>query len=107
MRSILAKAGEAPGRSFELVAPEERALAVTALRYGDVLADVASTLEPHRLCTFVYELSTTFTAFYESCPVLRAETAPLRASRLALCDVSARMLAQGLGLLGIETPDRL
>jgi arginyl-tRNA synthetase len=107
MRSILAKAGEAPGRSFELVAPEERALALTVLRYGDVLADVASTLEPHRLCTFVYELSTTFTAFYESCPVLRAETPQLRASRLALCELSARMLAQGLGLLGIETPDRL
>ncbi len=107
MRSILAKAGEAPGATFELAAPEERALALAVLRYGDVLVDVASTLEPHRLCTFVYELSTTFTAFYEACPVLRAETPQLRASRLALCDLSARMLAQGLGLLGIETPDRL
>ncbi len=110
MRSILAKGAEAgsmPDRAFVLGTPEERALALVLLRLGDVLAEVAGTLEPHRLTTYLYEVATTFTSFYEACPVLRADTDELRRSRLGLCEVSATLLRTGLGLLGIESPDRL
>jgi arginyl-tRNA synthetase len=110
MRSILAKAaeaGHAPAASFVLATGEERALALAVLRFGDVLADVAHSLEPHRLTTYLYEVATTFTAFYEACPVLRADSDELRGSRLGLCEVTARLLRTGLGLLGIEAPDRL
>ena len=51
-------------------------------------------------------VATAFSAFYEACPVLQAEP-ELRASRLVLCDLTARSLATGLGLLGIESIDRM
>ncbi len=62
---------------------------------------------PHRLCTYLYELASDFTAFYEHCPVLKAPDAGTRASRLALSDVTARVLAQGLHLLGIDAPEQM
>jgi arginyl-tRNA synthetase len=71
---------------------------------------VAETVErfaPHRLCTYLFDLAQDFTAFYDACPVLRAETDELRLSRLALADLTARVLAQGLDLLGIGAPDRM
>ena len=49
----------------------------------------------------------TFTGFYETCPVLKAPTDDLRQSRLGLCDLTARVLAQGLDLLGILAPDEM
>ena len=61
---------------------------------------------PHRICTFLYDVASAFTSFYEGCPVLKAEGAT-RASRLALCDVTARTLALGLDLLGISAPDQM
>ena len=62
---------------------------------------------PHRLCTYLYELAAAFTTFYEHCPVLRADDQAQRDSRLALCDLTARVLAHGLGLLGIEAPEQM
>ncbi len=85
--------------------PAERELAIALLGFADVVADLADTLELHRLCAYLYGLATTFTAFYESCPVLRAEP-ETRASRLALCALTARTLALGLDLLGIEAAER-
>ena len=71
---------------------------------------MAETLDrylPHRLCTYLFELAQDFTAFYEACPVLKAESDELRTSRLALADLTARVLACGLGLLGIDAPERM
>ncbi|HUD17207.1 MAG TPA: DALR anticodon-binding domain-containing protein, partial [Acidimicrobiales bacterium] len=62
---------------------------------------------PSRLCTYLFDLATTFTGFYENCPVLKAPTDAQRQSRLALSDLTARVLAQGLGLLGITAPDQM
>jgi arginyl-tRNA synthetase len=67
---------------------------------------VAESLEFHRLAAYLYDLATAFTAFYEQCPVLRAQ-GTVRDSRLALCDLTARVLARGLTLLGIAAPDRM
>jgi arginyl-tRNA synthetase len=55
----------------------------------------------------LYDLASEFSAFYEHCPVLRADTDEQRASRLALCDFTARVMSQGLALLGIETPEQM
>jgi arginyl-tRNA synthetase len=77
------------------------------LAFPNVLGDVAESLCPHKLCGYLYELATGFSTFYENCPVLKAESAELRTSRLALCDLTARVLARGLGLLGIEAPPRM
>ncbi len=111
IRSIFRRAGEsrsAPGVAPELAAPEERALALALAGFAPAVAETVERLAPHRLCGYLFELAQAFTAFYDACPVLRDDVgAETRASRLALCDVTARTLATGLGLLGIEAPDRM
>ncbi|MDO9174630.1 MAG: DALR anticodon-binding domain-containing protein, partial [Actinomycetota bacterium] len=62
---------------------------------------------PHRLCTYLFDLAQTFTAFFEACPVLKEGHEATRDSRLALCDLTARTLEQGLALLGIDAPERM
>jgi arginyl-tRNA synthetase len=105
-RSILRKGGGAPadGR-IAIAAPEERALALALLAFGDTVAGVADTLQPHKLCTYLFELATATTSFLESCPVLKADDDATRASRLLLCELASKVLAQGLHLLGIEAPE--
>jgi arginyl-tRNA synthetase len=88
-----------------LEAPEERALALEILGFEAAVRETLERWAPHRLCTYLFDLASTFTEFYEACPVLRSEE-PLRSSRLALADLTARVLASGLGLLGIEAPER-
>jgi arginyl-tRNA synthetase len=111
--SIFARAGLDPesaavaGAALELREAPEKQLALRLLRYGAVVADVARSLEPHRLCTYLYDLAGEYSAFYQACPVLKAESSALRASRLRLCDLVRRVLADGLGLLGIEAPTRM
>jgi arginyl-tRNA synthetase len=106
--SILRKAGD-PTTEVDPTLPlhpAERALILTADAFGDTLAEVGRVLEPHRLCGQLYELAKAFTDFYESCPVLPAAQ-PVRTNRLALCQLAARTLRQGLNLLGIAAPERM
>ncbi len=113
IRSIFRRAGDdvaaaAKGVVPTLDAPEERALALALVGFAPAIRESVERLAPHRLCNELFDLAQTFTAFYDACPVLRSDVPPeLRASRLALCDVTARTLAQGLDLLGIETPERM
>jgi len=93
--------GDAPGE-IRLAAPEEIALARNLLNFGLVLEAAAEEYRPNFICNYLFELATHFSRFFENCPVLKAEPAE-RASRLALCDLTARVLAQGLEILGIET----
>jgi arginyl-tRNA synthetase len=67
---------------------------------------VGDRLEPHRLCGYLFDLAQAFSTFYENCPVLKAQP-PARESRLALSALTLRVLAQGLRLLGLETPERM
>jgi arginyl-tRNA synthetase len=55
----------------------------------------------------LFDLATDFTSFYEHCPVLKAENDMTRASRLMLCDATARTMEQGLSLLGIRAPEQM
>ena len=90
----------------KLDAPEELALARHLLNFGLVLEAVADDYRPNFLCNYLYELAGRFTGFYENCPVLKSE-AEQRASRLVLCDLTARVLKQGLDVLGIETLEQM
>jgi arginyl-tRNA synthetase len=92
--------------SLHLGAPEELALARHLLNFGLVLDAVTDDYRPNLLCNYLYELAGYFTSFYENCPVLKAE-AEQRASRLVLCDLTARVLKQGLEVLGIETLEQM
>jgi arginyl-tRNA synthetase len=90
-----------------LGAPEERALSLRLLGFDTAIGDTIERFSPHRLCAYLYDVASAFTAFYESCPVLRAEDETTRLSRLAICDLTARVLERGLGLLGIDAPVRM
>ncbi len=109
IRSIFRKGSESVPEpsAIRIAAPAERALALTVLRFPTAVASVAEVLEPHKLCTYLYDLATSFSAFYEACPVLKAATDEERRSRLALADLTARVLARGLDVLGIAAPERM
>jgi arginyl-tRNA synthetase len=92
--------------NIQLAAPEEIALAKHLLNFGLTLEAVAEEYRPNFLCNYLFELAGKFTAFYENCPVLKADSA-VRDSRLALCDLTARVLKQGLDTLGIETVEQM
>jgi arginyl-tRNA synthetase len=92
--------------NFRLEAPEEFVLAKHLLNFGLTLEAVADELRPNFLCNYLFELAGKFTGFYENCPVLKADDAT-RASRLALCDLTARVLKQGLETLGIEVVEQM
>jgi len=85
----------------------ERALVLRLLQFDTAVWDTLDKYSPHRLCTYLYDLASEFSSFYEHCPVLRADTDEQRTSRLALCDFTARVMSQGLALLGIETPEQM
>ena len=93
--------------AITLAEPAERKLALELLDFGDAVIEAGETLRPHGLCGYLYDLATAFTAFFENCPVLKAPDDATRASRLALCELTARALARGLGLLGIAAPERM
>ena len=89
-----------------LSAPEEIALAKHLLNFGLTLEAVAEEYRPNFLCNYLYELAGKFTSFYENCPVLKADPT-VRDSRLVLCDLTARVLKQGLTVLGIEVVEQM
>lgn len=110
IRSIFRRAGLDPDALTEATItigePAERALALQLLGLGEAVSSVAASLEPHRLCNYLFELASAFTDFYEACPVLQADE-PTRSSRLALCALTDRTLTRALDLLGIEVPERM
>jgi arginyl-tRNA synthetase len=93
--------------AFHIDTPEEKRLALAALRYPSVVEGVAEALEPHRLCGYLYELAGAFSSFFTACPVLQAETEDLRASRLRLCSLTGKILEDGFSLLGITALERM
>jgi arginyl-tRNA synthetase len=109
VRSIFRRAGVAPptpGTTPLLGEPQERALALQLLGFAAAVEATAETWSPSKLCTYLFELATSFTTFYEACRVLVDDEA-VRDSRLGLCDLTARVLELGLSLLGIEAPEQM
>jgi arginyl-tRNA synthetase len=100
-----ARGGGVPG--IVVRAPEERALSLSLLGYASAIRAAVEESSPSKLCAYLYSLASTFTTFYERCPVLRAPDTTTRRSRLALSETTARVLAEGLGLLGIQAPERM
>jgi arginyl-tRNA synthetase len=115
VRSIFAKAGASEseirnpesGIVVSLATPQERALALALLQFSESLDRVVNDYRPNHLTAYLFELATRYSDFFEHCPVLRAENAQLRSSRLLLCDLTARTIKLGLNLLGIETVERM
>ncbi len=84
----------------------ERALAVKLIRYPEVVQRAAETFKPNLIADFLYDIAQTYSTFYQNVPFLKAEEGT-RESRVRLCGYVRTVLQHGLGLLGIETPDRI
>jgi arginyl-tRNA synthetase len=108
IRSIFRKAGEGfvPAKELVLGAPEEKTLALRLCQFGEIVPTVLNDFRPNVLANYLFELANSFHSFYEACPVLKSEE-PARSSRLALCELTARVLAKGLELLGIKVPEKM
>jgi len=108
--SIFRRAGidpSAPSGPFAPAEPAERALALALLGFADALAGAQALWSPSRVCAYLFDVASAFTTFYETCPVLQAPDDATRAGRLALSQLTARVLAQGLDVLGIGAPDQM
>ena len=108
IRSIFRKGGTPAKAStaVKLAEPAELALAKKLFQFGEVVPQVLDDYRPNQLANYLYELASLFHSFFEACPVLKADAAT-RESRLLLCEIAARVLRQGLALLGIEAPERM
>lgn len=90
-----------------LTTPPERALAIELLRFPEALAQAAADMRPNHITAYLFELANRYSSFFDQCPVLKAESNVLRRSRLQLCALTARILKQGLALLGIGTVEKM
>jgi arginyl-tRNA synthetase len=111
--SIFAKGGvdiaalRKQGGVLKLEQPAERALSLALLQLSEALERVAADYRPNHLTAYLFDLASKYSSFFENCPVLKADSDETRTSRLLLCDLTARTIAHGLRLLGIETVERM
>ena len=109
--SIFAKSGivrsSIQNSSISLIHEREQNLARRLIGFPEALDNAISHHLPHKLATQLHSIAQAFASFYEVCPVLKADDEDTINSRLALCDLTARTLECGLGLLGIESPNRM
>jgi arginyl-tRNA synthetase len=108
IRSIFRKAGESAPKIDKLILSDsaEITLAKRVCQFAEIVPQVLNDFRPNILANYLFELANSFHTFYEACPVLKSDE-PARRSRLALCDLTARVLQRGLDLLGIKVPERM
>ncbi|MEV4382702.1 arginine--tRNA ligase [Streptosporangium sp. NPDC049644] len=111
IRSIFRRGGVTPAETagpIVLGHPAERALALQLLRFGSVVEEMAENSAPHKLASYLFDTASAFTTFFENCPVLKDDVeAATRASRLALCALTLKVMETGLSLLGVPVPERM
>src|SRR5438445_4042267 len=107
IRSIFRKAGAVSRREAPALSePAELNLAKRLCQFAEIVSQVLNDFRPNILANYLFELANSFHTFYEACPVLKADE-PVRSSRLALCDLTGRVLQRGLKLLGIDVPEQM
>ena len=107
-RAIFRKLGETPefGEAFELSDPAEKALLLKICQFAEVAPEILIDHKPNLLAAYLFETAKAYHAFFEACPVLRSE-GNIRATRLALCELTSKVLKLGLSLLGISVTERM
>lgn len=95
-------------QAFAVVEPQEKLLALKLLQFEDVLDAMLEECTPHLLCSYLYELASLYMSFYEACPILKdGVDSQVKLQRLSLCKQIARVLRQGLDILGIDVMERM
>ena len=112
VRSIMRKAGVSSAdlrsiKNLGLTHPDERSLSLMLLRFAEALAETEGDYMPHHLTAYLFDLAKSYSSFFESCPVLKADTPESRTTRLILSDLTARTIKQGLSLLGIGVVEKM
>ena len=100
------EAGRPVATGLTLTNPAEINLAKRLCQFAEIVPQVLNDFRPNILANYLFEVANSFHTFYEACPVLKSEE-PARSSRLALCDLTARVLHRGLDLLGIKAPEKM
>ncbi len=109
IKSLLRRAeaeGAAPGEVV-VAEPAERELALVLDAFATAVQEAYDKRAPSFVAEHAYRLAQAFSRFYAACPVLGAADARLRASRLAVSRTTLKQLTCALGLLGIDTPERM
>ncbi len=104
--SLMEKAGGAPAAAFALGTLVEKQLALQLLQFGHTVLRAAESYKPSVLADYLFQTAQLYSSFYQRSPILKSEPA-VRDARLALCALFGKVLAKGLSLLGIETPNRI
>ena len=111
IRSVLRKAAEQglAATGYAGVQPNEKEIALiqTLADFPDTVQEAGRTYSPAIIANYVYELVKQYNQFYHDYSILREEDPAVRSLRLALCDATARIVATGMGLLGIRVPERM
>ena len=110
IKSILRKAeGRSTAWSWSDIAVDERSkeLIQTLDRFPEAVGQAARNYSPAVVAQFAYDVAKAFNAFYQSNPILNAESDALVAFRVELCRTTASALRRALEMLGIEAPDRM
>jgi arginyl-tRNA synthetase len=86
---------------------EERALALQLFRFEEALTLALVDYKPSLITSYLWDVAKAYSGFFQNCPVLKAPNEGVRQSRLLLCDLTARVLKQGLELLGISVLEKM
>lgn len=108
IRAIFRKAADLEISKIVITNEAEEDLANKLLAFSEAVQSVGSKTLPNLLCNYIFELSNLFMHFYEACPILKdGVEKEVAQSRLALCDLTAKVLKKGLGLLGINVMEQM
>lgn len=96
---------------LDLLSHEKEGILIRNLgEFPRVLKAAAALREPHRVCRYLEDLAGDYHRFYDACRVLPQgdeEAGDLNAARLALCEATRQVIANGLGILGVTAPERM
>ncbi len=110
IQSILRKSNEEKinlDGKFKLVEKQERALGLALMEFPNAVLNAANSYKPNLIAEYLYETAKKFNTFYNALPILKANSEDVLKSRLILADRTAKILKEGLDLLGIKTVDRM
>ena len=105
INSILRKAGEIKPGKVMITNPEERDLALKLMQLNNIVLRTHEAKEPSIISDYAYTLAQAFSSFYNTSPIMSAETPELAASRLQMAKLVRDVLTLLLYLLGIEAPE--